>query len=87
MIGLIFNALGGAGLVTKLGIAAGLVVALLAGYGVWHHKVYANGYRAALADIARADNRAVGRATQYRQAFKNCRADGKAWDVTTGACR
>jgi hypothetical protein len=34
------SALGAAGLITKLIVAAGLAAALLAAYGVWHHKVY-----------------------------------------------
>jgi predicted chitinase len=80
------GALGATGLLTKLLVAAGLLTALLAAYGVWHHKVYGKGYDAALAAVARADARAVGKATEYRNIFKNCRAQGRGWDQTTGKC-
>ncbi len=80
------SALSAAGLLTKLLVAAGLVAALLTAYGVWHHKVYSKGWNDALAAVARADARAVGKATQYRNAFKDCRAQGKGWDQTTGRC-
>lgn len=80
------KALSAAGLLTKLLVAAGLLTALLAAYGVWHHQVYRKGYDAALAAVARADARAVGRATEYRRAFKDCREQGRGWDQTTGRC-
>ncbi len=83
----ILNAVGAAGLLTKLAVAAGLAAALLAGYGVWHHHVDQGGYQRALADIARADSGAVSRATSYRNNFKECRAAGKGWDQTSGECR
>lgn len=74
------------GLVGKL-IAAGVLVAsMLTLYGIWHHKVYHSGYITALADIARQDSRAVGKATEFRNAFKACREQSKKWDQTTGAC-
>jgi hypothetical protein len=78
-------ALSAAGILTKLLVAAGLLAALLATYG-WHHKVYSKGYDAALAAVARADARAVGKATEYRNIFKDCRAQGRGWDQTTGKC-
>lgn len=81
------SALSAAGLLTKMLVVVGLVAALLTAYGVWHHKVYSNGYDAALAAVARADARAVGKATEYRNAFKECRAAGKGWDQTTGRCQ
>lgn len=80
------TALSAAGLLTKLLVAAGLVAGLLTAYAVWHHKVYAKGYDAALAAVARADARAVGKATEYRNVFKDCRAQGRGWDQTTGRC-
>jgi hypothetical protein len=85
-IRLAWGALGAAGLLTKLLVAAGLLTALLAAYGIWHHKVYSKGYDAALAAVARADARAVGKATEYRNIFKDCRAQGRGWDQTMGKC-
>ena len=80
------TALSAAGLLTKLLVAAGLLTALRAAYDVWHHKVYSKGYDAALAAVARADARAVGKATEYRNIFKDCRAQGRGWDQTAGRC-
>lgn len=79
-------ALGAAGLLTKLLVAAGLVAALLAAYGVWHHQVYSKGWTDALAAVARQDARAIGQAQAYRSKFKECRAAGQGWDQTTGRC-
>jgi hypothetical protein len=87
MIAGIWGLLQASGLATRLIAFAVAAAALLIAYGVWHHAVYAKGYQAALADIARADASAVAKATQYRGAFKDCRAAGRAWDQTTGACR
>ena len=75
-----------AGILTKLAIAAGLVVATLAAYGVWHHKVYQSGVHDTLVAIARADAKVIARATEYRNAWKNCRALEKKWDQTIGGC-
>jgi len=90
MIGMYFKigmaALSGAGILTKLAVAGALLAALLSAYGVWHYKVYSKGYDAALAAVARADARAVGKATEYRNVFKECRAQGRNWDQSTGKC-
>jgi redox-regulated HSP33 family molecular chaperone len=81
-----WGALRDAGVLAKLLAAAGLLAALLAAYGAWHHQVYQKGYVAALAAIARGDSRAVGKATEYRNVFKDCRSQGRNWDQTTGKC-
>lgn len=86
MIGTLFNAFGAAGLLTKLITVGVLAVSLLAAYGVWHHKVYQSGVNDTLAKIARADAKTIARATEARNAFKNCRDLGKQWDQTTGRC-
>ena len=80
------TALSAAGLLTKLLTAAGVLVALLAAYGVWHHQVYSKGYVKALVDVAKGDARAVGKATQFRSVMKDCKAQGRGWDQTTGRC-
>lgn len=86
MIGTLWAMFGGAGLLTKV-IAIGLLAAaLLAAYGVWHHKVYRSGYDRAISDIAAADTKAVQRATTARAAFKTCRDAGRKWDQAAGTC-
>jgi redox-regulated HSP33 family molecular chaperone len=82
----VLTALSAAGLLTKLLVAAGLFAAMLTAYGVWHHKVYQSGVRDTLVAIARADAKVIARATEYRNAWKNCRALEKKWDQTTGGC-
>jgi hypothetical protein len=86
MIGTLWAMFGGAGLITKLITVGVLAVALLAAYGVWHHKVYRSGYDRAISDIAAADTKAVQRATTARSAFKACRDSGRRWDQATGTC-
>ena len=81
------SALSTAGLLTKLLVAAGVVVALLTAYGVWHHKVYQSGVDDTIARIAANDARLVDRAFKARAKLKDCQAQGRAWDQSTGACR
>ena len=81
------TALSAAGLLTKLAMGAGAVVALLAVYGVWHHQVYQRGVDDAVAQIARNDARLVARAVAARAKLKECQIGGMSWDQTTGACR
>jgi hypothetical protein len=83
----ILTAIEAGGLVLKLAMGAGLVALVLVGYGLWHHKVYSEGWYAALASVARGDDKAVAKATEFRAAFKACRAASKSWDQTTGDCR
>lgn len=86
MIAMIFTAFNAMGWVGRIAAIVGPLLVLGTLYGVWHHKVYTKGYDAALAAVARADARAVGKATEYRNAFKDCRARNMAWDQTTGKC-
>ncbi|MCK1282259.1 hypothetical protein IVB46_44295 [Bradyrhizobium sp. 61] len=79
-------ALSGSSLLIKIAVGLGLVAGILAAYGVWHHKVYRNGYDRAISDIAAADSRAIGRAQQARAVWKNCRDSGKHWDQKAGKC-
>ncbi len=53
------SALGASGLLTKFLVGLGLVAALLAAYGVWHHKVYTSGYERAIEDVGGANPRNV----------------------------
>lgn len=80
------SALGAAGLLTKVLVGLGLVAAMLAAYGVWHHKVYRSGYTRAISDIAAQDEKAVSRAEAARGSWKQCRAAGRRWDQVEGRC-
>lgn len=86
MIAAIWNALGATGLIVKLGMGVGLVVALAIAYGVWHHKVFKEGYTRALFDIAAEDTAAIKRATDLRATWKTCRDRGGKWDQSAGTC-
>lgn len=74
------------GLVTKLILAGSLLLTAAAAYGVWHHRVYASGYARALADIAAEDQRAIGRATDLRNTWRECRDRGGRWIQSEGRC-
>lgn len=66
-------------------IAAGLVAVVIA-YGIWHHKVYMEGWNAHEAAIVRQDKKAIDAALAKRGAFNDCAARGLRWDQTTGKC-
>ena len=86
MIKTFFAAFSLAGLATKLSVIAVAVLTLGTAYGIWHYKVWSRGYDRALADIAKQDQKAIARATQYRGAVLDCRAGGMRWDQTSGQC-
>lgn len=80
-------AVGGLSFSTKL-IAAGVIVlGLVTAYGVWHHRVYREGYDAAIAAIAREDGKAIKRALEARGKLKDCQDLSRTWDQTTGRCK
>lgn len=81
------TALGTASLVTKLFVAAGLFAAVLTAYGVWHHRVYQNGVKDTIAGMARADAKLVDRALKARGKLKECQAQSREWDQSTGECK
>jgi hypothetical protein len=83
---LALTALEASGLLTKILIGLGLLAAALTAYGIWHHEVYREGYTRALADIAAEDSRAIARATQFRQTWRECRDRGGRWDQSKGTC-
>jgi hypothetical protein len=73
-------------LVSRL-ITIGIIVSLLGGiYAGWHIHVYRNGYRAAIAAIAKQDAKAIAAATRARAALNDCHSRGLRWDQTTGKC-
>jgi hypothetical protein len=73
-------------LLTKILIGLGLAATLLAAYGEWHHRVYREGANAAIAGIARADKGWIDRASAARSKWKDCNAQNRGWDQTTGKC-
>jgi hypothetical protein len=78
--------LSGTTLLTKALIALGFGATLLAAYGEWHHHVYRQGVDAAIAGIARADKGWIDRASAARGKWKDCNAQNRDWDQTTGRC-
>ena len=70
-----------------LGATAVIVAGGATAYGIWHHEVYQSGYQAAMLDIARADTKAIGRASELRNTWRACIDGGRSWDQTTGRCQ
>ncbi|MBR1150069.1 hypothetical protein [Bradyrhizobium sp. JYMT SZCCT0428] len=86
MITGIFEAIKLFGMLKSFGILVAVVAALAIGYGVWRHKVFREGYARALSDIAANDTAAVGRATDLRKTWRECRDRGGRWDQAAGRC-
>lgn len=82
---------GGFGFATKafiaVAFAATVALTVTSVYGVWHHEVFKSGYDRAMLDIARADDKALDRASTMRNAWRACRDAGRDWDQTTGRCK
>lgn len=80
------------GRILTWGVSAAALVAVTAGvYGAWHHKVYTEGYSAAINEIVAENERAIDVARQARARWRNCTATDAAdgvwrWDQTTGQC-
>jgi hypothetical protein len=86
ILSIIGGLFGGMSLVARL-ITIGVIITTLGGiYAGWHIHVYRNGYRAAIAAIAKEDAKAVARATEFRSVLRDCRARGLRWDQSTGKC-
>lgn len=73
-------------LLWQLGIGVGILAGLGGGYAYWHHKVYTQGYDAAIADVAAVNKEAVDAALQARKKADDCADRGFDWDVTRGVC-
>ncbi|EJN11868.1 hypothetical protein PMI42_04883 [Bradyrhizobium sp. YR681] len=69
-----------------LAFAATVALTVTSVYGIWHHKVYKSGYDRAMLDIARADDKAIDRASTLRNGYVACHALGRNWDQSTGSC-
>ncbi|MBX0316990.1 hypothetical protein, partial [Planococcus glaciei] len=91
MIGLIASAakmLGGLSATSKvliaIAVAATIALTVTSIYAVWHHEVFKSGYDKAMLDIARADDKAIDRASSLRNGYVACHALGRNWDQSTG---
>jgi hypothetical protein len=83
---LIFGAFNALPILWRLATFAGLALALVTTYGIWHHKVYMKGWDAHEAAIVREDKRAIDAALAKRSVFNDCRDRGLRWDQSTGQC-
>jgi hypothetical protein len=63
------------------------IAAVLAGYALWHHKVFNSGWNAAIAAIAAQDRRAIDAARSARAHWRACVDGGGVWNASTGQCR
>lgn len=76
----------GAGLLTKILIGLGIAATLVAAYAEWHHQIYKQGVNDTIAGIARADKAWIDKASAARSKWKDCNAQNRGWDQTTGKC-
>ncbi|MCP1832849.1 hypothetical protein [Bradyrhizobium sp. USDA 4545] len=76
-----------AGTSLKWLIVAGIAIALVTIYGIWHHQIYQSGVNDTIAGIAREDKGWVDRAWEARSKLQACKALGRGWDQTTGRCQ
>ena len=63
------------------------IAAILAAYGLWHHKVFNSGWNAAIAAIAAQDRRAIDAARSARANWRACIDGDGVWNASTGQCR
>jgi disulfide bond formation protein DsbB len=83
-----FGALSGLSkILIVLGVAVVVAGTITGVYASWHHQVFRAGYDRAMLDIARADAKAIGRASDLRNTWRACRDADRAWDQTTGKCQ
>jgi hypothetical protein len=68
-------------------IIGGVIAAIAATYGLWHHKVFNSGWNAAIAAIAAPDRRAIDAARSARANWRACVDNGGVWNASTGQCR
>lgn len=68
-------------------VAAVLVIASVVSFWIGSHDAYHRGVDDTVAKIARADAKLVARAMAARAKLKDCQAQNKEWDQSTGGCR
>lgn len=70
----------------QLAAAGAAIAAIAAGYLIWRHNVYSEGYDNAMGNV---DERNSAAARDVREAVskpRTCRDIGGRWDVTRGLC-
>lgn len=86
---MIFGALKAFGLLSagvRWSIILAVVIAAIGAGGTIYYKIWSRGYERALTDIAKQDAKAIAKATEYRNAWRECRDGGLRWDQSTGKC-
>jgi hypothetical protein len=71
----------------RIVVTVGGIAAILAAYGLWHHKVFNSGWNAAIAAIAAQDRRAIDAARSARAHWRACVDSDGVWNASTGQCR
>jgi hypothetical protein len=71
----------------RIVVTVGGIAAVLAGYGLWHHRVFNSGWNAAIAAIAAQDRRAIDAARSARAHWRACVDSDGVWNASTGQCR
>jgi hypothetical protein len=71
----------------RIVVTVGGIAAILAAYGLWHHKVFNSGWNAAIAAIAAQDRRAIDAARSARAHWRACVDGDGVWNASTGQCR
>jgi hypothetical protein len=71
----------------RIVVVGGGIAAVLAAYGLWHHKVFNSGWNAAIAAIAAQDRRAIDAARSARAHWRACIDGDGVWNASTGQCR
>lgn len=86
IVTMVASLIGGNQFIARIIVGGALILMAATAYGIWHHKVWSNGYDRALVDIAQQDDKAIARAREYRDRVRACSADGLRWDQSTGKC-
>lgn len=68
-------------------VTAAFVISSVVSFWIGSHDAYHRGVDDTIAKIARNDARLVARATAARGKLKDCQAQNKEWDQSTGGCR
>ena len=72
----------------QLGSIAVVLVLVWGSYKLWEHRIYRQGYDAAIADIVAQNKEANDAADQLRARMRDCRATpGMRWSQTARECQ
>lgn len=68
-------------------VVSSFVIASIVSFWIGNNNAYHRGVDDTIAKIARADAKLIARATAARGKLKDCQAQNKDWDQSTGGCR